>query len=585
MSVFNRAPHSESTSITDLPPAAADPSSCGAPTSAAHAPPSPSPPPSAAAAAAVLNRLVVRDLPYHQSSNSLRIRHQSTKPLRFYHWYVEDWFHVLLRLRTVVSVFVFVLLWTTFLLLFAGIYHAIDGADPRVNCGLGIPPNTVTFYTACEYSVTNRLPELESHAILTNNTRHIYYIFSVAFSLETTTTVGYGLPNGTNGFFDNCPGLQVAIYFQMLISMFLNAFLLSFVFARLSRCESRAAQVLFSNKAILNREILPNGITVYNLSVQTFDADSKYPIVEAHVRFYAVRHGRMHSKSHQNLRHPMNMEPMRISMPNDDLGAVLYTSIPTKAVHHIDYQSPLNPPSKRKLGPEDGRVDDPNFVTNPCGLNLRENDSYTGGQDGLRCAICGETYGTVANLIQHIRYSQHLERHDDVPVKGSHQELDLDALFRHKAPGRSPRPARQKLDREEGVGIDVDNGDKSNNEQGGSSQQNKQGAGEPADIEKPSEATAPWYEEYRAYLKEANIEIICVVEAIDPIMSGTFQAIQSYTLDDIVFDAEFAPCVLADVGSGPKDIGWLSRWFVGRSAVGRSVKVDLDSFHKVEQRR
>ena len=377
----------------------------------------------------------------------------------------------------------------------------------------------------------------------------------------------------------------MAIYFQMLISMFLNAFLLSFVFARLSRCESRAAQVLFSDKAILNREILPNGITRYNLSTQVFDADSKYPIVEAHVRLYAVRHGTMHSKAYRNMRHPMNMEPMRISIPNDDLGAVLYTSIPTKAVHHIDYQSPLNPPSKRKFGPEDGRVDDPNFVMSPCGLNLRENDSYTGGQDGLRCAICGETYGTVANLLQHIRYSQHLERHDDVPVQGSHQELDVDAIFRHRAPYRAARPPKQKLDREEGVGIGSDNDDKSNNEQDGSSGQDKKGSGELDDIEKPSEASAPWYEEYRSYLKEANIEIICVVEAIDPIMSGTFQAIQSYTLDDIVFDAEFAPCVLTDTESGPKDIGWLSRWFVGRSAVGRSVKVDLDSFHKVEKRR
>ena len=98
-----------------------------------------------------LRRLVVRDLPYHQSSNSLRIRHQSQKPLRFYHWYVEDWFHVALRLRTAVSIFLFVLLWTTFLLIFSAIYHAIDRADPTVNCGLGVPPDSITFYTACEY--------------------------------------------------------------------------------------------------------------------------------------------------------------------------------------------------------------------------------------------------------------------------------------------------------------------------------------------------------------------------------------------------------------------------------------------------
>ena len=420
----------------------------------------------------------------------------------------------------------------------------------------------------------------------------------VAFSLETTTTVGYGLPNGTNGFFESCAGLQVAIYFQMLISMFLNAFLLSFVFARMSRCESRAAQVLFSDKAIVNREILPNGITRYNLSTQVFDADAKYPIVEAHVRFYAVRHGAMHTEEYRNVRHPMAMEPMRISMPNDDLGAVLYTSIPIKAVHHIDYQSPLNPPSKRMLGPEDGRVKNAEFVMkplmNPCELGLRENDSYTGGQDGLRCVICGETYGTVANLIQHIRYNQHVERHDDVPKEGSHQELDVDALFRHQVPQRSATLAQRKksqLDREEGARIGGDGGDRlADNDKDASKGKDKDKKMDDIDgnddIEEPPEASAPWYDDYRNYWREANVEIICVVEAIDPMASGTFQAIQSYTLDDIVFDAEFAPCVLADdPKAGSEDVGWLGRWFVGRSAVGRSVKVDLDSFHKLEKRR
>ena len=150
MSIFNRAPHSESTSISDLLPS----SECNRPVDTKKTPTAAAAPTSTSAdgvhSAAILNRLVVRDLPYHQSSNSLRIRHQSTKPLRFYHWYIEDWFHVLLRLRTAVSAFVFVLIWTIFLLLFAGIYHAIDGADPRVNCGLGVPPNSVTYYTACE---------------------------------------------------------------------------------------------------------------------------------------------------------------------------------------------------------------------------------------------------------------------------------------------------------------------------------------------------------------------------------------------------------------------------------------------------
>jgi len=51
------------------------------------------------------------------------------------------------------------------------------------------------------------------------------------------------------------------------------------------------------------------------------------------------------------------------------------------------------------------------------------------------------------------------------------------------------------------------------------------------------------------------------VEGIDPITSGTFQALQSYTIDDIVFGGTFAPCIRQEKNE-----------FV----------VNLDAFHKIE---
>lgn len=355
--------------------------------------------------------------------------------------------------------------------------------------------------------------------------------------------------------------LQVVIYFQMLMSMFFNAFLLSFVFARLSRSEARAAQVLFSNKAIINREVLENGITRYLLSTRIYDADSRYPIVEAHVRLYAVKHRSMHTDTNKDVRFPIKMEAMRMSKPNDDYGALLYTSIPTTCAHHIDTYSPILPPVLRKLGPENGRVmQDSGFVVNSCGLDLRENDSYVGGRDSLRCVICGETYSTVANLKQHIRYNQHTEKHDNVPVIGSHQELDVEAIF--KEPSKAP------------ISTNRSNADTStaNSETGDAT----------IDIDKP---TPPWYDEYTKYLRESNVEIVCVMEAIDPITSGTFQAIQSYTVDDIEYEKEFAPCILTDSvqEDGPQKnllLKLFRRVVVGRTAVGRAIKIDLDTFHQ-----
>ncbi|KAL7534990.1 hypothetical protein ACHAWF_005017 [Thalassiosira exigua] len=487
---------------------------------------------------APMKRLVVRDLPYHQSSNTLAVRHQmsdkhkkqSKTGLKYSHWLFHDWFHIILRFRTVVSIFFIVVIWTIFLSIFAALYWVVDRQDVEVNCGLGKEQDPIHFYGA------------------------------FAFSLETTTTVGYGLPNGGNGFFDNCPELQVVIYFQMLLSMFFNAFLLSFIFVRISRSEKRAAQVIFSNKATLNREILPNGIKQYMLSARLYDIDSRFPVVEAHVRFYAVKHRSMHADKNRGTLYPIKMEPMRVSMPNDDLGAVLHMSVPTRATHHIDFYSPLNPPSKRKLGPEDGRMHNPDYILDPCKMDLREHDCYTGNQDGLRCVVCGETYGTLANLKQHILYTQHTEKHDDVPVEGSHQELDVAALFKENAPprripGGTGRSGKEKCDVSKDTRIQIE------------------------------EPTPPWYDEYRRYLEEANIEIICVMEGIDPIMSGTFQAVQSYTVDDIVFDREFAPCVMADRKRTWKEVGPVRRFFrrifVGKDSLPVSIKIDLDSYHEV----
>lgn len=457
---------------------------------------------------APLKRLVERDLPYHQSTNFIRVRHQSNDNQWWRHWYSEDWFHVLLRVRTPVALMLFVISWTVLVIVFAGVYMYVDRLAPEVSCGLSNSSEGET----------------------------IHFQGAFAFSLETTTTVGYGLPNGTNGFFENCMELQIAIYFQMLMSMTFNAFLLSFVFASVSRSQKRGAQVIFSNKAVIKRENV-GGIERYILSLRIFDADSMQPVVEAHVRLYAVVHGTMHSEHNKDVRYPIRMQPMRLFRPNDDLGSVLFTSLPSRVSHHIDFHSPISPPSHL---PENGcRVWDSNYIVHNCKMDLREVDTYTGGQDGLKCSVCGETYNTSENLIKHIQYSKLVESHDDIPVEGSHQEIDVDTLF------RNANDKRAKLCNE------------------------------------------PWYREFRQYFESANIELICVFEAIDPYQSGTFQAIQSYTIDDINFDEDFDPCVLSDSenNSGgdsllPKMNRWVRRICLGRAAIGRSIKIDLEAFHK-----
>jgi hypothetical protein len=57
-----------------------------------------------------------------------------------------------------------------------------------------------------------------------------------------------------------------------------------------------------------------------------------------------------------------------------------------------------------------------------------------------------------------------------------------------------------------------------------------------------------------------HVEIICVVEGVDPVTSGTFQALQSYTLENIAFSGAFKRCIRVD---------------------GDRFVVDLDAFHRI----
>ena len=89
-----------------------------------------------------------------------------------------------------------VTLWTALIVIFDGLYCTMDRKDAEVRCGLGPAGDPISFHGA------------------------------FAFSLETATMVGYGIPNGVNFFFENWPLLQVAIYFQMVVTMFFNGILL-----------------------------------------------------------------------------------------------------------------------------------------------------------------------------------------------------------------------------------------------------------------------------------------------------------------------------------------------------------------------
>lgn len=150
----------------------------------------------------------------------------------------------------------------------------------------------------------------------------------------------------------------------------------------------------------------------------------------------------------------------------------------------------------------------------PCGLILRQVDSATNNREEVACPICGESYGNYDRWVHHVRYQKIVESKDEYPVAGTHlsiPERDLVSAKRHQSSSITDIKTLQE------------------------------------------------------YFRDQISEVILIVEGIDPLMSGTFQALQSYRFEDIVWDngAVFSPCMSVD---NDRHI----------------LRVDMEKFHDVD---
>ncbi len=397
-----------------------------------------------------LPRMVLRNMPYNQSNNQCQVINTNMSKSSAIRLLLSDWFHVLLRIRRHYSICMLLGVWLVIILFFAVLYVIIDTAYEDENCGLGKPPNPISFPGA------------------------------FAFSLETCTTVGYGLPGNSNAYFEaNCTGIQIVVFFQMACSMLFNAFLFAFFYSQLSKSELRSLQLVFSDKLCIN---LSQDGRVY-ASVQCYDIDSAFPVVEAHARMYL-------------LDHKLQMNPLRLTHPDDNLGGMLYPSIPQKIIHHIDHHSALAP-TRGHLMPllAASRMHS--------GFPLRSYDSQNSDRPEIICPVCGESFGTYERLASHVRFNKMIEEQEQYPIKDSHQAFEMPDT-------KSPLTLQEVTD----------------------------------------------------HIERTMSEIVVVVEAIDPQLSGTFQANQSYKYEDIVFGADHEICtsVTAD----------------------NKISVDMKNFHEIK---
>jgi len=164
------------------------------------------------------------------------------------------------------------------------------------------------------------------------------FLRALYFSLITQTTIGYGT---ADMHFKGCPWAFMAIASQTIVGLVLNGVLVGALYTKITRAKRRSIRILFSDKAVI-RNVHGNYFFVF----QVFDkSSSSDQVVEAHVRCYAIRHVLSFAKSSSRQRRPVYFQQcaMRLSSPNDELGAVLMMALPTQVIHRLDRWSPLVP--------------------------------------------------------------------------------------------------------------------------------------------------------------------------------------------------------------------------------------------------
>ena len=233
----------------------------------------------------------------------------------------------------------------------------------------------------------------------------------------------------------------------------------------------------------------------YHLMFQVCDM-RRHALLEAHVRCYCVRREPDYTAV-PGLEGFYCPHLMRLQQPDDELGGMLLLNLPNIIVHAVDSWSPLSPPVPPAASlPEHS---DRSAVGGRFGeVPLRIADAEQGNRNSCGCPTCGECFDTVARLHQHLNYYYHEDK--------INQETS-----QHKHPPENCHPPPPPLP--------------------------------PSPPDPPPVAAGPTKEEVARWLEEGEVEVICLVEGIEPTTSYSVQSRHSYTAEDIVWDHTFAPTI------------------------------------------
>eukprot|EP00038_Savillea_parva_P010313 m.189426 g.189426 ORF g.189426 m.189426 type:complete len:687 (-) comp17725_c0_seq1:107-2167(-) len=339
-------------------------------------------------------------------------------------------------------------------------------------------------------------------------------------SVETMTTIGYGVPDP---YYNGCGYGFICVIGQSLLGFCMNAVLFGTVFARVSRAQRRAVSVKFTPKACI-REIWGR----FFLTFQVCEA-RRFHVVSSEVTAYVALQNQYSDV-------PYQLHAIRLIRPDDAIGSRLLLCLPSTVVHEIDAWSPLAPPSK--VGDCAGFPETSSYSYKWPSTRQRYDDSLSNNRNAYFCVVCGDSYSSEAILRRHTSSNAANENRDcdgkticlvcgdNVPwadltqhYTDHHPDDHFEDLVynEHWITGQTFNHANVFDNcgyRHDGV-----------------------------DNVGPRRFTR---EEIKDWMSRSCPELICILGAVDVATGSNFETQHSYTVDDIVWDAQHKPCVYPD---------------------------------------
>jgi hypothetical protein len=302
------------------------------------------------------------------------------------------------------------------------------------------------------------------------------------FSLITLTTIGYG---ASSTFFESCAEPSIIITCESLCGLVMSSLFVGTFYSKASRGSNRALTIAFSKKAII-RTI--NGQRHFMFRVVE---TRQQQICEAHVRVYAI----FDKVDERGVMRHFETQLCRLTHPDDELGAMLLLMLPQVVVHGIDNWSPLMPVSHSRRNRRDAMR---NYAFPE--VVQRGSDVLNGNRTAVVCGITGESFQTEwAHRLHHLRE-------------------DVDCYHSSNGKRASARTDVELSSEDSDEKLTV------------------KGPDFPPEIEVATD------EDLINHFRQSNLEILVIVEGVEPTLSSTIQSYYNYTVEDIVFEHDFAPC-------------------------------------------